>query len=121
MSTDQVEAAAPTVGDAPEAESPKGPVREVNDFLADLDNVLATSTAPSIPAPAAEPDPPPDAASTMPDVDLDLDVDRPVEPAPAPDAAPPAPAAAPAPAPPAKDWWDDVYRHDAADQDTFTG
>ncbi|GAA2720334.1 MULTISPECIES: hypothetical protein [Streptomyces] len=111
MSTDQVEAAAPTVGEAPETESTRGPVREVNDFLADLDNVLATSTAPSIPAPAAEPDPPPDAAATMPDVHLDL---WPVEPA-------PAPVAAPVPARSAKDWWTDVYQDDAADQDTFTG
>ncbi|WP_435058050.1 hypothetical protein [Streptomyces sp. bgisy060] len=123
MSTDQVEAAAPTVGEAPETESTRGPVREVNDFLADLDDVLATSTAPSIPAPAAEPDPAPDAAATMPDVDLALDVDRPVEPAPVVDAAPPAPVAAPAPVParPADDWWTDVYQDDAADQDTFTG
>ncbi|MEU1076450.1 MULTISPECIES: hypothetical protein [unclassified Streptomyces] len=121
MSTDQVEAAAPTVGEAPEKESTRGPVREVNDFLADLDNVLATSTAPSIPAPTAEPDPAPDAAATMPDVDLDLEVDRPVEPVPGPVAAQPAPVAAPAPARPADDWWTDVYQDDAADQDTFTG
>ncbi|MFI1700339.1 hypothetical protein ACH419_30760 [Streptomyces bobili] len=113
MSTDQVEAAAPAVDKAPEPA--RGPVREVNDFLADLDNVLATPTGPTIPAPAAEPDPVPDAASTMPDVDLDLD--RPLKPAPAPDTAPPAPD----PAPPAKDWWTDVYQDDAADQDTFTG
>ncbi|MEU7028963.1 hypothetical protein AB0A60_20010 [Streptomyces sp. NPDC046275] len=123
MSTDQVEAASPTAGEAPEKESKRGPVREVNDFLADLDDVLATSTAPSIPAPAAEPDPAPDAAATMPDVDLDLEVHRPAEPAPGPDAATPAPVAAPAPVParPTDDWWTDVYQDDAADQDTFTG
>lgn len=121
MSTDQAEAGAPTVSEAPEQESTRNPVREVNDFLADLDNVLATSTAQSIPAPAAEADPAPDAAATMPDVDLGLDVDRPLEPAPGPDAAPPTAAPAPAPAPPAKDWWADVYQDDAADQDTFTG
>ncbi|MFI5864688.1 hypothetical protein [Streptomyces sp. NPDC051546] len=125
MSTDQVEAAAPAVDEASAPEQKKGPVREVDDFLADLDDVLATSTAP--PVPAAEPDPAPDAASTMPDVDLDLDVDvdRPPEPAPEPHTTPPTPAPQPAPAPtapaPAKDWWNDVYKDDAADQDTFTG
>ncbi|MFJ6669434.1 hypothetical protein [Streptomyces sp. NPDC091383] len=101
-------------------------VRDVNDFLADLDDVLATSTAPAIPAPATEPEP--DAAATMPDVDLDLDVvntDTAVDTAPAAAAPapvqPPAPVEAPAPAAPAKDWWNDVYKDDAADQDTFTG
>ncbi|MEU3267915.1 hypothetical protein [Streptomyces bacillaris] len=100
----------------------------MSDFLADLDAVLATSTAPTIPAPATEPDPEPDAAATMPDVDLDLDVvdtdtdadTAPIAAAPAP-AQPPAPVEAPAPAAPAKDWWNDVYKDDAADQDTFTG
>lgn len=119
MSTDQVESAAPAVDESSAPEPAKGPVREVSDFLADLDNVLATSTGPTIPEPTAGPDPVPDAASTMPDVDLDLDVARPLEPAPAPDAVPPAPSSAPAP--PAKDWWIDVYQDDAADQDTFTG
>ncbi|MEU3220642.1 hypothetical protein [Streptomyces sp. NPDC006971] len=105
-------------------------VRDVSDFLADLDDVLATSTAPTIPAPTTEPDPEPDAAATMPDVDLDLDVvdadtdtdadTAPAAAAPAP-VQPPAPVEAPAPAAPAKDWWNEVYRHDAADQDTFTG
>ncbi|MEU7046563.1 hypothetical protein AB0A77_36715 [Streptomyces varsoviensis] len=96
----------------------------MSDFLADLDDVLATSTAPTIPAPAAEPDPEPDAAATMPDVDLDLDVadadPAPAVVAPAP-AQPPASVRAPAPAAPAKDWWNDVYRADTADLDTFTG
>ncbi|MEU2159059.1 hypothetical protein ABZ532_29310 [Streptomyces sp. NPDC019396] len=103
-------------------------VRDVSDFLADLDDVLATSTAPTIPEPATEPDPEPDAAATMPDVDLDLDVvdtDTDADTAPAAAASapaqPPAPVEAPAPAAPAKDWWNDVYKDDAADQDTFTG
>ncbi|MCX5207506.1 hypothetical protein OG897_39650 [Streptomyces sp. NBC_00237] len=104
-------------------------VRDVSDFLADLDDVLATSTAPTIPAPATEPDPEPDAAATMPDVALDLDMvgpdaDTDKEPVAA-EALAPAPVEAPAPAarPPAlaKDWWNDVYKDDAADQDTFTG
>ncbi|MET9365777.1 hypothetical protein ABZX93_33380 [Streptomyces sp. NPDC006632] len=98
-----------------EAQATEAGVRDVSDFLADLDDVLATSTAPTIPAPATEPDLEPDAAATMPDVDLDLDVVGPVE-APA-----PAPVEAPAPVAPAKDWWSDVYKDDAADQDTFTG
>ncbi|MFJ5804033.1 hypothetical protein [Streptomyces decoyicus] len=108
MSTDQAEAASSTVDEAP-APEPAAPARGVDDFLADLDEVLATSTAPTIPAPAAEPDPESDAAATMPDVDLALDV------------AGPAAAPTPAPAAPAKDWWNDVYQDDAADQDTFTG
>lgn len=101
-----------TVDEAPASE-PAAPARGVDDFLADLDDVLATSTAPTIPA--AEPEPEPDAAATMPDVDLALDT--------AGTAADTAPAAAPAPAPaaPAKDWWNDIYQDDAADQDTFTG
>ncbi|MEU6290331.1 hypothetical protein [Streptomyces sp. NPDC046988] len=107
--------------DASAPEPKKGPVREVADFLADLDDVLATSTAPTIPPPAAQPDPAPDAASTMPDVDLNLDVDGKTEPAPAPDAAPPSPPRAPSQPPRAEDWWSDVYQHDTADQDTFTG
>lgn len=98
-------------------------VRDVNDFLADLDDVLATSTAPTIPAPATEPDPEPDAAATMPDVDLDLDVAGPDTDA---DTAPvvasaPAPVEVSAPAAPAKDWWNEVYKADTADLDTFTG
>lgn len=120
-----------------ETQVPEAGVRDVSDFLADLDAVLATSTAPTIPAPATEPEPEPepDAAATMPDVDLDLnvvgpDADTDTEPvvadatAPAPVEAP-APVQAPAPAArppaPAKDWWNDVYKDDAADQDTFTG
>ncbi|MFJ6792012.1 hypothetical protein [Streptomyces angustmyceticus] len=114
MSTDQAEAESPTVDEAP-APEPAAPARGVDDFLADLDEVLATSTAPTIPSPAAEPDPAPDAAATMPDVDRALDVA-------APDAdTAPAGAPAPVPAAPAKDWWNDVYRDDAADVDTFTG
>ncbi|MFD7614077.1 hypothetical protein [Streptomyces sp. NPDC059828] len=99
-------------------------VRDVSDFLADLDDVLATSTAPTIPAPATEPDPELDAAATMPDVDLDLEVvgpDADADTAPVAAAPEPAPVEAPAPAAPAKDWWNDVYKDDAADQDTFTG
>jgi hypothetical protein len=98
-------------------------VRDVNDFLADLDDVLATSTAPTIPAPATEPDPEPDAAATMPDVDLALDVadpDTDADTAPV-AAAAPAPVEASAPAAPAKDWWNEVYKADTADLDTFTG
>ncbi|MFI7278513.1 hypothetical protein [Streptomyces sp. NPDC049879] len=114
MSTDQAEAAAPAVEEAPAAEAKTTPKRDVDDFLADLDDVLATSAAPTIPAPATEQVP--DAAATMPDVDLDLDV---VEPEPEAPAAP-APAPEPTPAPHA-DWWNDVYKDDRADQDTFTG
>ncbi|MFG2097223.1 hypothetical protein [Streptomyces sp. NPDC048612] len=116
MSTDQAEAESLTIDEAP-APEPAAPARGVDDFLADLDEVLATSTAPTIPAPApaAEPAPEPEAAATMPDVDRALDVADPDTDI--------APAAAPAPVPaaPAKDWWNDVYRDDAADVDTFTG
>ncbi|MFD3716148.1 hypothetical protein [Streptomyces sp. NPDC058677] len=98
-----------------ETQVPEAGVRDVSDFLADLDDVLATSTAPTIPAPAAEPDPEPDAAATMPDVDLDLDVaDADTEPT-------AAPVQPPAPATPARDWWNEVYQADTADLDTFTG
>src|SRR5690606_2827725 len=97
-------------------------VRDVSDFLADLDDVLATSTAPTIPAPATEQDPEPDAAATMPDVDLDVvGPDADADTSPVAVAPVPAPVEAPAPTAPAKDWWNDVYKDDAADQDTFTG
>ncbi|MET8807895.1 hypothetical protein [Streptomyces sp. NPDC004546] len=71
------------------------PVRNVDDFLADLDDVLAEQTAPAVPA---------------------------SEPAPA-EAQVPAPTEPPQAAPTAsdKDWWDPLYRDDRADQDTFTG
>lgn len=116
--------------------------RSVDDFLADLDAVLADSTA--APGPAADPDPAPDAAATMPDVDLSLEVasedaaatapdpaetSAPAVPVPSPDVepvtkTPAAPPVAPAPRrpePAPENWWDDVYKHDKADQDTFTG
>ncbi|MGW1622931.1 hypothetical protein [Streptomyces sp. NPDC002172] len=75
--------------------SDTAPVRDVDDFLADLDDVLAEQTAPAVPA---------------------------SEPAPA-EAPAPAPGELPqtAPAAPDKDWWDPLYRDDRADQDTFTG
>ncbi|MEW2302089.1 hypothetical protein AB0958_19285 [Streptomyces sp. NPDC006655] len=73
--------------------SDTAPVRKVDDFLADLDDVLAEQTAPAVPA---------------------------SEPAPA---EAPAPAEPPPTVPTAsdKDWWDPLYRDDRADQDTFTG
>ncbi|MEH0417840.1 hypothetical protein [Streptomyces sp. B21-083] len=79
------------------------PARGVDDFLADLDDVLATSTPP-IPAPTPTPEPEPTAVAPTPDT------------APAPARVPD-----PSPGPPEKDWWSDVYKHDKADQDTFTG
>jgi hypothetical protein len=77
--------------------SDTAPVRNVDDFLADLDDVLAEQAAPA--APVAEPAP----------------AEAPV-PAPA-----PAEPVQTAPAASDEDWWDPLYRHDRADQDTFTG
>ncbi|MFE2498850.1 hypothetical protein [Streptomyces scopuliridis] len=152
MSTDQAEAAAPAVDEAPAVETKTAPARDVDDFLADLDDVLNEATAaPKFPAPAAEPVPEPDAVAAVPDVDPDLDVEPPaaavtvpdVEPVPEPDAVaavpdvdpdldaePPAaavtvpdvaPVSEPPASAPARDWWDPLYKHDTADQDTFTG
>lgn len=77
---------------------------DVDEFLADLDAVLAA--AHTVPAPAAPADAAPDAAATMPDVDLDL-----VAPA------------DPEPAEPAREleWWEKVYDDDQADVDTWRG
>ncbi|WP_331726295.1 hypothetical protein [Streptomyces sp. NBC_00470] len=104
MSTDQADAtAAPTAGQAPEPAT--AALRPVDGFLEALDDVLTTSTAPSIPAPTSDPLPATDPAPTV-----------------APDPGVEAPAApAPAPKPAERDWWDPLYQHDTADLDTFTG
>lgn len=113
MSTDQAETAAPTVDEPPPAETNPGPLRAVDDFLADLNVVLDSAADLAVPAPAAEPGPEPDVAATMPDADPDLVVE---------------PQAGTAPAPHPKpatllsgDWWGTLYRHGDADLDTFTG
>ncbi|MFF6852771.1 hypothetical protein [Streptomyces antimycoticus] len=111
MSTSQTEATAPAAGEAPASERPP---RDVDDFLAELDTVLAESNAPTIPAQTAEPLPASEAAATVPEAESDLGLVKPP-------AAAPEPTADPVPAARVKDWWTDVYQDDRADQDTFTG
>ncbi|OEJ20893.1 DNA-directed RNA polymerase I subunit RPA34 [Streptomyces subrutilus] len=94
--TEQSEAEAPAAAEPP-------PVRDVTDFLADLDAVLADATDTATPAaaePVADPEPLPE----------------------------PEPVHVPAPAPaPAvtrtreKEWWENVYNDDRSDLDTHTG
>ncbi|MEU9760274.1 hypothetical protein AB0D98_11000 [Streptomyces sp. NPDC047987] len=137
--------------DQSESTSTEAPVerpaaRSVDDFLADLDAVLADSAAP---VPTTETVPEDTAAATTPEADQSLKIASDaaaIEPAPAetytpaaiapsPDikpvvetpATPPKPVAPPVfpaprrPRPVPKNWWDNVYKDDKADQDTFTG
>ncbi|OKI50353.1 hypothetical protein [Streptomyces sp. MJM1172] len=91
--TEHSEAEAPAPTEAP-------PVRDVTDFLADLDAVLADTASPAAAEPVAAPEPLPE----------------------------PEPVHVPAPAPaPAvrstreREWWENVYNDDRSDLDTHTG
>ncbi|WP_432158026.1 hypothetical protein [Streptomyces sp. bgisy153] len=79
-------------------------VRSVDDFLADLDTVLEENIAPA-PAPAEEP----------PAVESEAVA------VPAAEALPPAAPAQAVPQPRQVEWWRNIYGHQDADLDTFTG